>query len=116
MSAISDSFKEYFKGFDLEIPDPIPVKGKIQKGGWNVTYVLNQGNDELTCLDFFAEHRMSSPSHVRILNDGTIVGLESYQESYSYDQNIEGDEERANKAMQEHNDRVSEILKAKGLF
>lgn len=52
MSAISDSFKEYFKGFDLEIPDPIPVKGKIQKGGWNVTYVLNQGNDELTCLDF----------------------------------------------------------------
>lgn len=116
MGTIKSGFKHYFEGFGLELPDPIPSKGKIQKNGWNVSYILNQDDDGFTCLDLFAENRMISSSHARVLHDGSILGLDSYQESYSYDADIEGDEERAIRAMQEHNDRVSEALKAKGFF
>jgi hypothetical protein len=116
MGTITSGFKEYFKGFQLELPDPIPSKGEIQQGGWNITYAFNQDDNGFPCLDFFAEHRMTNPRHVRILHDGSILGLESYQESYSYNADVEGDKERAIQAMQEHNDRVSKALKAKGLF
>lgn len=116
MGTITTGFKEYFEGYDLELPEPIPPKGNIEKGGWQVTYILGKDDDDLPYFDFFAEHRMTSPRHVRILHDGSFLSLESYQENYSYDSNVEGDEERAMKAMKEHNDRVSEILKAKGFY
>lgn len=114
MGTIATGFKNYFKGFDLDLPDPIPAKGNVEESGWQVRYILNQDENNQPCLDFFAENRMTSPRHVRILNDGSIISLDSYQESYSHDPTIPGDEERAIREMQEHNDRVSETLKAKG--
>ncbi len=116
MTKIASKFKEYFAGYDLELPDPIPPKGQIDKNGWSITYVLHNDDTGSPYLDFFAEHRLTSPKHVRIFHDGKLLGLETYQESYSYDPEIEGDEERAIKEMEEHNNRVSEALKLKGIF
>jgi hypothetical protein len=116
MSSISEGFQEYFEDFDLTLPEPIPAKGKLQTGGWNIAFVLGKDDGGNPCLDFFAEHRMTTPSHVRILHDGSIESLASYQMSYSHDPDVEGDEDRAIQEMEAHNDRVSEILKAKGLI
>ena len=116
MGTIATGFKDYFEGFGLELPDPIPEKGRVEGSGWQVRYILSQDDSNQPCLDFFAENRMTNPRHVRILHDGSFMSLESYQESYSHDSDVSGDQEQAMQAMRDHNDRVTEILKAKGFF
>lgn len=116
MEKIREAFKEYFEGYDIELPEKIEKKGKISKGRWSITYVLTTDEEGKPALDFIADHPMSSMSHMRIRENGETVALESMRENYSYDAKIEGDEERARKEWQEHNDRVADILHEKGLI
>lgn len=117
MSKISAGFTEYFSAFgDFTLPDPIPPRGNISHSGWSIIYIFTQDEQGKPCLDFWAEHRMTSPRHVRIDSEGNIIGLDSFLESYSYDPEVDKSEEDARKRFEEHNRKVGEVLKEKGFW
>lgn len=113
---IGNAFNEYFASSKIKLPDPILPQGNIQQAGWTIKYILNEDDQGQPCLDFFAEHRMTNPRHVRIDSNGNIMALDSFLESFTYDSEVEGDEEKARKRFEEHNLRIAEILKAKGFY
>ena len=116
MEKIREAFKTYFDEFELELPQKIEKKGTVAEHGWTITYVLTSDEQGQTCLDFLAQHRMTNMRHVRIYQNGEIKELESIQESYGYNHEIEGDQARAEREFQEHNERVAKILRAKNLI
>lgn len=116
MEKIRQAFKEYFDEFDIELPEHIEKKGTITDSGWSITYILTHDEHGEPCLDFLAEHRMTNMRHVRIRQNGEVVALETFQENYAYDAEVEGDEERAEREFQAHNNRVAELLRQKGLI
>lgn len=116
MEKIRQAFREYFEDFELELPKKIENKGTIADSGWTITYVLLKDEQGEPCLDFLAEHRRTSMRHVRIRQNGEVIALETFWETYGYDPEIEGDKERAEKEFHEHNNRVAEILREKGLI
>jgi hypothetical protein len=116
MEKIREAFNAYFKRFGLELPEQLEPKGRLSGGGWSVTYVLTTDEAGEPCLDFLAEHRMTNMRHVRIRQNGEVIALESIEESFSYDAEVEGDKERAEKAFHEHNNRVADLLREKGLI
>jgi len=113
---IRRGFKRYFDDFNLELPKEIEKKGTISERGWTITYVLTTEDGDKPALDFFAEHRMTNAQLVRIHADGRAEVLETLQETYGYNPEIEGDEERAAREFQAHNQRVAQILQDKGLL
>jgi hypothetical protein len=116
MESIIEAFRAYFD-HSVEIPLPLSEKGSIEDDstGWTISYVMNKDENGQPYLDFTANHRMTNSRHIRITHDGTVIGLETYQEFYAYDPKIEGDKEVKQQAYYEHNRKVSEILKKKGL-
>jgi len=116
MDNIRAAFSNYFKPRQLTLPNPIPEKGRIEEEGWYVGYALNKDETGASCLDFFAEHRMTNSRCVRILQSGESIELESYWDELIYDSAIEGDKERAEQEYREHNEKVSRILQEKGLL
>jgi hypothetical protein len=117
LDIISNTFKEYFAPFgNIELPNPIPPKGNINQGrtGWQITYVLNEDDHHLVCLDFLASHPEAGMTHVRIDSDGKYSYLDTYRESYTFDPNIEGDKGRAEKEFLEYNRKIGAELKARG--
>lgn len=118
LSAIRKAFKGYFGG-QVELPkdiQPQSLDNYSQQSGWSYSYILIADAQGLPQLDFTAEHRMTNTRHVSIAHDGTLTHLNSYQEGYSYDDNIPGDEARSQKECYEYNRKISAMLIAKGLL
>ncbi len=116
MEKIREAFKEYFEEFEVELPEKIEKKGAISEGGWHISYVLTTDEQGEPCLDFVAEHRMTTMQHVRIRENGEVITLGSIQDNYTYNEEIEGDQERAEKEMRAHNQRFADQLSEKGLL
>jgi len=112
-SAIRTGFSAYFLGKAPMLPNPIPIKGSVSGGGWNVSFVLH--SDPLA-LEFLAERSMQNPVHGRIHSDSTAVTLESFVDTFYIDQSIGETEEDGQRRMHEHNDRVAAELRAVGLL
>lgn len=114
---IRASFNDYFADFEVKLPEKIMTKDQIEENGWSINYViLADEQDNKLCLDFFASHRMTDPIHARIREDGTFSSLATYSTTVGYDPQIKGDYERQKQALDEHNQRVTEILSKKGLI
>ena len=113
LSAIRASFQTYFEQPDLVLPSDIPAKGKLSEGGWHVEYLLDKTEDGEPFLDFFAENRQTNSRHVRIHADGSTEALENYQTALVFPEG-EDDWDRAAETRAIHNQRVTEILRAKG--
>jgi hypothetical protein len=116
IAQIQAAFKEYFDEFDLELPKTLKEKGTIQQGGWSITYVLTREGDDQPALDFFAEHRLTNPRLIRIHPDGRVEEVASLQENFGFDPDVAGDQQRAEKEFQEHNDRFAKLLEERGLL
>jgi len=116
MNEIRHSFAQYFEGLDIQLPDPVPARGHIGKAGWAITYVLLQDEQGRPYLEFTASHRLTNPRHVSILHNGEEIALSSFQEDYTYDPDVPGDEEAAQARMTAHNEAVAEDLRKKGLL
>lgn len=116
LSAIRKAFADYFEQ-EHELPENIPAKGSISSldTGWMIRYILSTDEYGRLYLDLTADHRMTNPRHIRIDANGDISSLETYMESFSYDEDIPGDEERQRQAFYEHNRKVGRILFEKGL-
>ena len=70
-------FAKDFEHWGLYLPEDDVVRrrrGKICEAGWAVWYLFGKGNDE-EYLDYYAGHRMTNDSHVRIFEDGRCEGL-----------------------------------------
>lgn len=114
-TAIRAAFEAYFAG-TVTLPEgPLPVQGQLSMARWSVNYVLSEV-DGRQCLDFYASNRFTNDRHVRILEDGSVEWLEAPRDGFSYDPELPGDHERAEREYFEHNQRVYALLRSKGLF
>jgi len=83
MKLIANTFNRHFGHWVITLPEE-DVKnrcsGYIQKGGWLIQYYFGKdGKGEY--LDYYAAHRMTDDSHVRIRSDGseeTLPALSSW--------------------------------------
>ncbi len=116
MEKIREAFAAYFEEFEIELPKKIAKKGTLSAHGWTITYVLGTDEQGQPCLDFLAENRMTNMRHVRISQSGEIKELATIRETYAYNPQIEGDQARAEREFQAHNNHVAEILRAKDLL
>lgn len=117
MDKIIKTLNEYF-GNEINFPYNLSESGIIEdlNSGWFIRYLSFKDENKELCLDFTANHRMTNPRHHRIKSNGEIIFLEMYQESFSYNTKIEGDEEVQRVKYYEHNRNVSRILIKKGLM
>ncbi len=114
MNKIEAAFAEIFANWDIQLPhDAVSQKqsGEIAQRGWWIRYVLREDY-----LDYYAEHRMTNPRHVRIHSDGRIEHLEAPMDGYV----VPGDADessrlRAEEEFYANNRRIYAKLREKGL-
>ena len=109
------NFNRSFEAWNIELPKEAVEnrqRGKIVKSGWTIWYLF--GRDEAgDYLDYYASHRMTNDRHVRLYDDGSSKGLDSYCGMRKVSDDPEGNKRLENEFW-EHNERVSRELEAKG--
>jgi hypothetical protein len=85
--------------------------GVITRQGWLIQYRFGE-DDRGRYLDYYAAHRMTDDSHVRIREDGTCEDLPSIRSFYSYAK--PEDEEAARLENAAENRAVAQMLADKG--
>lgn len=116
---VADAFNAYFARFDIAIaPEDAAVgtRRAISGRGWRIRYRVDPDDAGVPCLEFYATHRMTSDTHVRIWADGHIDDLDAIWESYAYDAKTPGSEQAAKARYLEHNQAVANQLRERGLF
>jgi hypothetical protein len=116
---IAGAFNAIFANFDIRIvPDDVVIGTRRGLGerGWTIRYRVDPDDAGLPSLEFYATHRMTSDSHVRIWADGHVEDLDAIWEAYAYDRKVPGDEERSRERYLQHNREVAEALGARGLY
>lgn len=115
LDAIRAAFKRYFNAPDVELPQTLYTHGVVKKGDWHIAYRLDESETGEPTLDFFAENRHTNSRHVRITATGEYVTLENYQDALIF---APGEEDWGKAATErdENNNKVTEILKSKGLL
>jgi len=115
VSAIKAAFDTYFAHWGITLPEralETRASGVLRAAGWHIRYRFGQegGRDY---LDFYATHRMTNDRHVRIDSDGQVTHLEAMLDFFSYDPNVPGDKERAEREYTAHNRRVARLIAEK---
>lgn len=116
MKLIVDNFAKRFSHWDITLPgEDIRNRrsGFIKDAGWFIQYCF--GKDESgEYLDYYAAHRMTEDSHVRLYADGRIESLPAL---YGFMIRSKDDPERDKRLVNEHNEhneKVREMLNEKG--
>jgi hypothetical protein len=117
LEKISKLFEDYFAHWHITLPPESLAcrsQGEIhQEDGWQIQYLF--GRDARgEYLDFYARHRMTNDRHLRIYEDGTQVALPAEWGWFAYHPKVPGDEERARRERDEHDQRVRDELRRKG--
>jgi hypothetical protein len=116
LNTIKINFDEAFKNWEVKLPVEALTHrnaGEIQKSGWYIQYLF--GSDENgEFIDYLAYHRMTNPRHKRIYENGDMKGLPVPMETYSFDPDTPGDQEKAEKEYYEYNRKIGEELEQKG--
>ena len=114
MDNIHRVFAEMFAPWNIRLPpDATTVKlsGRIRKAGWSISYVFGEDH-----LDYYSEHRMTNPRHVRIYSDGMTEGLEAPMDWHVVPNDPdESVQPKAKEDYYAYNRRVYSRLRAKGL-
>ena len=114
MDSIEAAFAETFEPWDIQLPSGATASklpGKIMHDGWHIRYIF--GEDY---LDYYAEHRMTNPSHVRIHSDGRCESLEAPRDMYVVPRDAdEAASQQAKEDFHAYNRKVYSELRAKGL-
>ena len=114
MDNIEAAFAKTFETWDIQLlrdATTLRQPGKIMQAGWIIRYVFGEDH-----LDYYAEHRMTNPRHVRLHPDGRSESLAAPRDMYV----VPGDADEAarQKAKEDfyaYNRRVHSELRAKGL-
>jgi hypothetical protein len=115
MKLITDNFNSRFGHWDINLPES-DLKdrrsGYIQNAGWLIQYCF--GKDETgEYMDYYAAHRMTSDSHVRIYAAGREETLPALSSMHIIGKDPVEDK-RLKYEFEEHNRKVVEMLAEKG--
>ncbi len=115
MNLISESFDKRFAHWKINLPgDDLKSKrsGYIKQSGWLIQYCF--GNDvEGEYMDYYAAHRMTDDSHVRVYADGNVEALPALSSMCLVSEDpIEN--KRLEEEYYEHNRIVVLMLREKG--
>jgi len=115
MKLIANTFNKRFNHWNITLPEENiknRSRGYIKEAGWLIQYCF--GNDkEGEYLDYYAAHRMTDDSHVRIYNNGKVENLPALQGMYLTSE----DPKEAKRLEEEYfmkNRKIAEILAEKG--
>lgn len=115
-AAFEERFAGYFANWGIRLPESaveLEEPGLIQQDGWTIRYVF--GNDAGgSYLEFYATHRMTNDTRVRIYSSGETKDLEALETMFGFDPKIPGDEERAARENRRRNTRIAKELEARG--
>jgi len=115
MNEMERHFNQAFDQWNIRLPEEDVAhrrRGKIVQGGWAIWYLF--GADENgEYLDYYAAHRMTCDQHVRIYANGEEKGLPAINDFRAASKDPIEDE-RLEKEFFEENQRISELLEAKG--
>jgi len=115
MNLIADTFAKRFAHWKINLPEEdIKARrgGYIQNAGWLIQYCFGK-NETGEYLDYYAAHRMTDDSHVRIYQDGHEESLPALSTFLLLsDDPIEA--KRLEDEYEEHNSKVVEMLNEKG--
>ncbi len=115
MGKMVSIFNKSFSGSEIAIPPEdahLRKRGKIIKSGWTIWYLF--GRDENgEYLDYYASHRMTDDSHVRIYDNGKTLCLPSIASFFVTSENLQRAAE-LQAQYYEKNKKIQEILCAKG--
>lgn len=119
MEKIEEVFNKTFVNWDIRLPqDAVESRqaGKIVQAGWIIEWLFGfDGSGEY--LDYYATHRMTSDSHVRIHADGSEESLEAPSEFYVTPGGASEEEaEQAKAEFHARNRRVYNMLREKGFL
>lgn len=109
-----DRFNEYFSNWEITLPDDAEThmgQGQIVKRGWTIKFLFGE-NDQGKFLDFYAAHRMTNDSHVRIRTDGSTEGLPALPDGLIV--KAGEDPAEAERQFHEESKRVTQLLQDKG--
>lgn len=108
MKEIADTFAKHFSHWQITLPEKNLKKrcsGFIHDAGWLIQYCF--GEDENgEYLDYYATHRMTDDSHVRIYEDGEIEDLPTLEGLLL----LSDDPEEANKIREDHDRHNREVV------
>ena len=115
LKVIADIFANRFAHWDIFLPEEdinSKRRGHIQKAGWLIQYCF--GKDETgEYLDYYAAHRMTDDSHVRIYADGTKKSLPALCRWHLTSEDPE-EAKRLENEFYKRNQEISEMLSKKG--
>jgi hypothetical protein len=117
--AIAAAFNDHFRNFGIRIEPRDVVPGErrsLSHRGWRVSFRIDPDDSGAPALEFYATHRMTSDRHVRIWADGQSQQLEAIDEFYVFDPKQPGSEEASRRRYEEHNRKVAQELRERGLY
>jgi hypothetical protein len=115
MDNIKQEFEKIYRNWDIVLPEDDyknKKNGFIQKEGWLIQYCFGQEDDN-NYMDIYAEHRMTSPHHTRIYENGEIKQLSNYKIIYIIDDDPKITQ-RNKMELEEHNRKIAQELIEKG--
>jgi hypothetical protein len=113
---IREAFAAYFKDFDIRLPAEIPAAGGlIKQAGWNIRYAVGRDGGR-SYLELYAMNRMTNDRHLRVYEDGTVETLGTVSQGVTFNPDVPGDRERAERDRKAADDRLIADLRRKGLW
>ena len=116
---IAETFNSSFVNFAIRIEAADVSVGRrreIVSHGWRIAFRVDADAAGSPSLEYYATHRMTSDSHVRIGADGREEQLDAIYEAYGFDPKVPGSEEAARENYLKHNRMVAEQLREAGLY
>jgi hypothetical protein len=115
MTNIERHFADAFSHWDITVPpDAVAARsrGKIVQAGWAIWYLF--GSDKRgDYLDYYASHRMTDDSHVRVYEDGAVEYLPTIQSGRFLSEDPEEDA-RLEAEYRARNEEAARLLEEKG--
>ena len=115
MNRIAQAFREDFSNWGLEIPPESLASrtpGVIQASGWLIQFTFGR-DSRGEYLDYYASHRMTDDSHVRLYETGRRQHLSSLA-SFFVTSSDPIEAKRSEAAYHRRNRRIARQLAAKG--
>lgn len=115
---IAATFAESFSTWGIVLPEGAFERaepGLIRRAGWSIRFIFGADEDG-SYLEYYATHRMTNDTRVRIYESGQTKALDAIWEMFVFDPKVPGDEEWAQREYHEHNRRIAEELRRLGLY
>ena len=115
---IAAAFAESFSAWSIALPEGAVGRGEpgvIHQAGWTIRFIFS-ADEEGSYLEYYATHRMTNDTRVRIYGSGRTEALDAIWEMFVWDPKVPGDEDRARREYHDHNSRIAQELKRLGLY